>query len=76
MVAMTILDHPLTAGGTQLLIECDTSKPNVGKAHGETVACELVNLGDADGCVHLVIWRHEHQGSAGRRCAMRGTTKR
>ena len=64
MMTMTILHNLLTAGRTPLLIECDTSNPDVWKAYGETVAYELVNLDDADGWIERVNLCGEHRDHA------------
>ncbi len=37
-----------------LLVECDTSNPDVWKAYKEEVETELIDLDEADGWIHLV----------------------
>jgi hypothetical protein len=55
MVAMATMDCLLTRGERVLLVECDTSNPDVWKTyHAEVEAAELVDLDEADGWIHLV----------------------
>lgn len=54
LVSMAVLDHLQAAGQRVLLVESDTSNPDVWKAYQNDVRCELVNLDDADGWIQLV----------------------
>jgi hypothetical protein len=54
IVSMALIDHLQAAGEKVLLIESDTSNPDVWKAYKELVQCELVDLDDADGWIQLV----------------------
>jgi hypothetical protein len=54
LVTMASLDHLMERGLKPLLIECDTSNPDVWKAYKEEVPSELVNLDEADGWIQLV----------------------
>jgi hypothetical protein len=54
LVAMAVLDHLQEAGEKALLVESDTSNPDVWKSYKDEVKCELVNLDDADGWIQLV----------------------
>jgi len=51
---MALLDHLQAAGEKALLVESDTSNPDVWKSYKDEVKCELVNLDDADGWIRLV----------------------
>jgi hypothetical protein len=48
------LDYLIQRVQKPLLIECDTSNPDVWKAYKEEVPSELVNLDEADGWIQLV----------------------
>jgi hypothetical protein len=54
MMTLATLEHLRESGAKVLLVECDTSNPDVWKAYGEEVETELVNLDEADGWIHLV----------------------
>jgi hypothetical protein len=54
LVAMAVLDHLQAAGEKVLLVESDTSNPDVWQSYKELAKCELVNLDDADGWIRLV----------------------
>lgn len=54
MVTMAVLDQILDAERRTLLVECDTSNPDVCKAYDRLVTTELVDLDGADGWIHLV----------------------
>jgi hypothetical protein len=51
---MALLDHLLEQGRSVLLIESDTSNPDVWKAYKDTVDAHLVDLDEADGWIELV----------------------
>lgn len=51
---MAIVDYLLEQGESVLLIESDTSNPDVWKAYKGETECELVNLDEADGWINLV----------------------
>jgi hypothetical protein len=63
LVSMAVLDHLQTAEEKVLLVESDTSNPDVYKCYKEQVPCELVNLDDADGWIRLVNLCEEHRDS-------------
>lgn len=54
LVSMAVLDHLQAAGEKVLLVESDTSNPDVWQSYKELAKCELVNLDDADGWIRLV----------------------
>src|SRR4051812_47263175 len=54
LVSMSVIDHLQAAGEKVLLIESDTSNPDVWKSYKDVVQCELVDLDDADGWIQLV----------------------
>lgn len=63
MVSMALIDHLQAAGEKVLLMESDTSNPDVWKSYKEQVRCELVDLDEADGWIQLVNLCDEHQDS-------------
>jgi hypothetical protein len=54
MMTVVLLDHLLERGDKVLLIECDTSNPDVWKAYGSDLPGELIDLDEADGWIRLV----------------------
>lgn len=54
LVTMALVDYFQGRGESILLIESDTSNPDVWKAYNESTPSELVNLDEADGWIHLV----------------------
>ncbi len=54
MVTVATIDYLLEKGERVLLVECDTSNPDVWKAYREHVKTELINLDEGDGWIHLV----------------------
>ena len=54
MMTVAMLDHLLERGSKVVLVECDTSNPDVWKAYRDHVETELINLDEADGWIHLV----------------------
>ncbi len=54
LVAMAVIDALLERHEPVLLVECDTSNPDVAKVYGGAVPTELINLDEADGWIHLV----------------------
>ena len=54
MMTVAMLDHLLERGSKVVLVECDTSHPDVWKAYRDHVETELINLDEADGWIHLV----------------------
>jgi hypothetical protein len=54
MVSMAIIDYLQEQGESVLLIESDTSNPDVWKGYGECVETQLLNLDEADGWIQLV----------------------
>ena len=61
LVSMAVLDHLQAGGENVLLIDSDTSNPDVWKAYHEVVQSELVNLDEADGWIQLVNLCDEHR---------------
>lgn len=53
-VSMAVVDYLMDKGESVLLIESDTSNPDVAKALKGQTAIETVDLDDADGWIHLV----------------------
>jgi hypothetical protein len=63
MVSIALVDYLSTTGKKVLLVESDTSNPDVYKSHKEEVDSELVNLDDADGWITLVNLCDTHKDS-------------
>jgi Mrp family chromosome partitioning ATPase len=53
-MTLATVDHLLEQGTNVLLVECDTSNPDVWKAYKEEVETELIDLDEADGWICLV----------------------
>jgi len=54
LVTMAIVDYLQELGESVLLIESDTSNPDVWKVYKESIETELINLDEADGWIQLV----------------------
>lgn len=54
MVTMALLDYLVARGVSTMLIESDTSNPDVCKAYKDTLPCELLDLDKVDGWIQLV----------------------
>ncbi|MGD0680105.1 MAG: protein mobD [Polyangiaceae bacterium] len=54
MMTLAILDHLIEKGQKVVLIDCDTSNPDVAKAYTDIVPTELINLDGGDGWIQLV----------------------
>lgn len=54
IVTMALLDYLAQKQQPLLLVESDTSNPDVWKAYGASVPAELINLDEADGWVRFV----------------------
>jgi hypothetical protein len=54
MVSMAVIDYLQEQGESVLLIESDTSNPDVWKTYKDSIDAELVNLDEADGWIQLV----------------------
>jgi len=63
MLTVSTLDYVLERGDKTLLIECDTSNPDVWKAYKDLVSAELIDLDEADGWIHLVNTCDTHRDS-------------
>lgn len=61
MVSMAVTDYLASRGETVVLIDTDTSNPDVWKAYKDAVKCELVDLDEADGWIQLVNLCDENQ---------------
>ena len=59
IIAMACLDTALTAGKKPLLIECDTTNPDVYKAYGEIIEAHAIELTDKSGFLALASALHE-----------------
>ncbi len=62
-VSMALIDHLVERGDSVLLIEADTSNPDVYKAYEEAVQAHLLDLDDADGWIELVNLCDSHPDS-------------
>ena len=60
MVTLAVIHRVVEDGRKVVVVECDTSNPDVFKAHNELVPCETVNLDEADGWIRLVNLCSEH----------------
>jgi len=54
MMTLALLDYLLEQGQNVVLVECDTSNPDVWKAYRDVIPVELLNLDEADGWIQLV----------------------
>jgi hypothetical protein len=54
IVTMSLLDYLISVDQKLLLIETDTSNPDVAKAYEDVVATELINLDKRDGWINLI----------------------
>jgi hypothetical protein len=54
MMTLATVDYLVGRGDRVLLVDCDTSNPDVWKAYREQVPTECINLDDADGWILLV----------------------
>jgi hypothetical protein len=63
MVTVATLEHLRESGAKVLLVECDTSNPDVWKAYSEEIETVLINLDEADGWIHLVNTCDGHRES-------------
>lgn len=63
MVTMATLDYLQQQGESVLLIETDTSNPDVWKAYQHNLDTRVINLDDADGWIELVNMCEEHPDS-------------
>ena len=63
LVSMSLIHNLAQRGEEVFVIDADTSNPDVFKSYEEEVACELVNLDEADGWIRFVNICDEHKGS-------------
>jgi hypothetical protein len=63
LVSMSLIDHLQAAGEKVLLIESDTSNPDVWKSYKEQAPSELLDLDSADGWINLVNLCDDHKES-------------
>jgi len=61
LVTMATLDYLQGQGKNVLLIESDTSNPDVWKAYHDSISTELLDLDEADGWIELVNLCDSHQ---------------
>jgi len=60
LITMATLDYLQSPDSKILLIESDTSNPDVWKAYKESIKTELLNLDEADGWIKLVEFCDNH----------------
>jgi hypothetical protein len=63
MMTLATLDYVMSRGDKVLLVECDTSNPDVWQAYKDELEAELIDLDDADGWIHLVNTCDSHRDS-------------
>jgi hypothetical protein len=63
MVSLATIDYLQSKGEKILLIDSDTSNPDVWKIYSKEVDSELVNLDEADGWINLVNLCDKHKDS-------------
>lgn len=63
MVTMALIDYLHDNGESVVLIETDTSNPDVWKTYGEEIKGQLVNLEEADGWIELINICGEEENS-------------
>ena len=63
MMTLATLDYVMSRGDKVLLVECDTSNPDVWQAYKDELDAELIDLDDADGWIHLVNTCDSHRDS-------------
>lgn len=63
LVAMAVIDQLLESGEKVLLVDSDTSNPDVWKAYRDLVPNETLSLDEADGWIHLVNLCDTHRDS-------------
>lgn len=54
MMAVALIDYLLDSGQKVVLVECDTSNPDVWKTYKDLLHAELADLDERDGWIHLV----------------------
>ena len=54
MMTLATIDYLIERGAKVVLVECDTSNPDVWKAYREQTETELIDLDEADGWIHFV----------------------
>jgi CobQ/CobB/MinD/ParA nucleotide binding domain len=54
MMTLASIDYLLEGGAKVVLVECDTSNPDVWKAYRGQTETELIDLDEADGWIHFV----------------------
>jgi hypothetical protein len=54
MMTLAMVDYLIEDGQNVVLVECDTSNPDVWKAYKHLLPTELINLDEADGWIQLV----------------------
>ena len=54
ILSMALVDYLLSRKLTPLLVESDTSNPDVWKMYRETIGCQLLDLDEVDGWIGLV----------------------
>jgi len=61
MVCMSMIDYMRTRGENVLLIETDTSNPDVAKAYAEVVKTETIDLDEKDGWIVMLDTIEHHK---------------
>ena len=57
MMTLATIDYLIERGAKVVLVECDTSNPDVWKAYREQTETELIDLDEADGWIQDVYKR-------------------
>ncbi|MGZ5076786.1 MAG: nucleotide-binding protein [Methylobacter sp.] len=63
LVSMAVIDYLQDHGESIIVIDSDTSNPDVWKSYGDSVTTELINLDEADGWIQLVNLCDSHPDS-------------
>jgi len=63
MMTIATIDYVVSRGDKVLLVECDTSNPDVWMAYKDEIETDLVDLDDADGWIQLVNTCDAHKDS-------------
>ncbi len=61
MMTIALVDYLLEGGQKVMLVDCDTSNPDVWKTYKDLLPTELINLDDGDGWIQLVNVCDKHR---------------
>lgn len=64
MMTLALLDDVIERGRKTVLVECDTSNPDVWKTYKDVVPAERIDLDEADGWIQLVNVCDRHRDAA------------